>query len=344
MGITHFSILNAQPNIELVAICDSSGFVLKNVAKYLDVEVFKDPVKMMDNAGLDFVVVATPTASHSKTVELAIENGLDVFVEKPLALNAEQGRQTLRLLEGKSLINQVGYVLRFNDVFVQVRHLLEKAVIGEVISFKMEMNGPTVLHGAKSSWRSKKTEGGGCLYDFASHGIDLINYLIGPPDEVIGTFFQSIYSAEVEDSISATLLYDSGARGNLLVNWSDPSYRKPSYRLEVFGCKGKIIADLHSYRLFLQSQCSFNGFSEGWNQRYVTDFFQPVQFYVRGYEFTRQLEHFTDCIVKGRQTDVCSFAQAHQTDIVIQQLRQDAERRPSYARKSGFRRQPVLRH
>lgn len=333
MGMTHFSILNALADVEVVAVCDSSGFILKNAAKYMGVEAFKEPGKMLKKIDLDFVVVATPTASHADTVAMAIEENLHVFVEKPFTLNTDQGGQVLAQLEGKKLVNQVGYVLRFSDVLMQLKKLLDEGAIDELLSFKVEMNGPTVLKGAKSSWRSKKSEGGGCLYDFASHSIDLINYLVGPPSEVVGTVFQSIYSVGVEDSICSTFLYESGIRGNLLVNWSDASYRKPSYRVEVLGRGGKIIADLHSYRLFLRSENgSSNGFSEGWNQRYVTDFFEPVQFYLRGYEFTRQLEYFVDCIGRGEQATMCSFAQGYKTDQVIEQLREDAERRPSYAR------------
>ena len=89
-----------------------------------------------DAVDLDFVVVATPTASHTGTVTLAIEKGLHVFVEKPFALDAEEGQRVLALLKGNSLVNQVGYVLRFNDVFLQVKQLLDNDVLGELLSFK----------------------------------------------------------------------------------------------------------------------------------------------------------------------------------------------------------------
>ena len=291
MGLTHFSILNSHPKVHLVAVCDPSSFILKNAARYMAVQTYSDVSKMLDAVALDFLVVATPTADHARVVMGAIEKRLHVFVEKPFTLSARRGQEILDLLLNKPVVNQVGYVLRFSDVFMQVKKLLESHVIGDLLSFKMEMHGPTMLHGAKSSWRSRKSEGGGCLCDFASHAIDLIHYLVGVPDEVTGTVFQSICSEGVEDAISSTFLYTPGVQGHLLVNWCDPSYRKPTYRFEAFGRKGKIIADLHGYRLFLRSKAS-NGFAEGWNHRYVTEFFRPVTFYVRGYEFTRQPEHF----------------------------------------------------
>jgi predicted dehydrogenase len=325
MGLTHFSILNTHPNVALVAVCDSSGFILKNASRYLGIETFKDPQQMIEKVEMDFVVVTTPTAHHADMVLLAIEKGLNVFVEKPFTLNPQQGQEILQLLENKVLVNQVGYVLRFNDVFMQAKKLLDNQVLGELLTFKIEMNGPTLLHDAKQSWRSRKSEGGGCLYDFASHSIDLINYLIGPPDKVVGTVFQSIHSFGVEDAISSTFLYESGTRGNLLVNWSDPSYRKPAYHFEVLGRKGKLIADLHAYKIFFRETPSFDGFTEGWNQRYVTDVFESVRFYLRGYEFTRQLDYFVDCVLEKHPNQICTFQHAFKTDMVIDYIRKSEE-------------------
>ncbi len=325
MGLTHFSILNTHPDVQFVAVCDSSSFMLKNVGKYTGIETFKDYRKMIDRSGLDFVIVATPTGMHAEIVKYAIQSNLHIFVEKPFALNVHQGEELVGMLKGKKLVNQIGYVIRFNDVIIQVKKLLDAGVLGDLLTFKMEMHGPTLLKDAKSGWRSKKREGGGCLYDFASHSIDLINYLIGVPDEITGSVLQSIHSVNVEDSVSSTFLYKNGGRGNLLVNWSDPSYRKPAYRFEALGRSGKIIADLHAYKVFFRAKPELDGFTQGWNQRYVTDFVEPVRFYVRGFEFTRQLDYFIDCILENRPSDVCSFEHGLETDIVIERIRKDGE-------------------
>jgi predicted dehydrogenase len=325
MGITHFSILNSHPDVRIVSICDTHALVRKNAQKYLGVEAYEDYERMFSKMDLDFVVVATPTATHQETVKAAVSRKLHVFVEKPFTLNPDEGRELVSLAEQGGLVNQVGYVIRFNDVFMQVKKLLDMHALGDLLMFKMEMNGPTVLHDVKSGWRSKKTEGGGCLYDFASHAIDLVNYLLGSPERLVGTVLQSIYSANVEDAVSTTYVYNSGLRGNLLVNWSDPSYRKPAYRFEVLGKEGKIIADLHSYKIFFRGKPKIDEFSEDWNQRYITDFFEPCRFYLRGFEFTRQLDHFVDCMCGRQVCGVASFAQGLQTDSVIAQIRRDAQ-------------------
>ena len=327
MGLTHFSILNNHPEVNFVAVCDPSSFLMKNISKYADIETFQDYRKMIDRMDLDFVIVATPTGAHAENVRYAVEKGLHVFVEKPFSLNSTQGRELVNLVDGKDLVNQVGYVIRFNDVFLEVKKLLDARALGDLITFKMEMHGPTLLKDAKSGWRSKKKEGGGCLYDFASHSIDLINYLVGVPDEVAGSVLQSIHSVNVEDAISSTFLYKNNVRGNLLVNWSEPSYRKPAYKMEIFGRKGKIIADLHAYKVFFRDEPELSGFNQGWNQCYVTDFVEPVRFYVRGFEFTRQLDHFIDCIVNKTANKVCTFADGLKTDTIIERIVEDAAKR-----------------
>jgi len=324
MGITHFSILGNHPDVQIVSVCDTHSFMRKNAEQYFHVKAYSDYVKMLDEMELDCVLIATPTATHKETVECALRHQLHVFVEKPFTLSPDQGRELVSLAQEGNLVNQVGYVVRFNDVFMKVKTLLDSKAVGDLLSFRMEMNGPTVLRDAKSSWRSKGESGGGCLYDFASHGVDLVNYLVGAPDRVTGAVLQSIHSAHVEDALCTTYLYRNGLWGNLMVNWSDASYRKPMYRFEVLGRDGKIIADMHAYKVFFRYEPTTEGFSMGWNQRYITDFAEPVRFYLRGFEFTRQLDYFIDCILGRSQCGVSSFASALETDTVIARIRENA--------------------
>src|SRR5512136_895222 len=118
MGLTHFSILNNHPDVKWAAVCDSSNFVLKTLGHHLGVETFTDFEKMLATMNLDFVVVATPTAMHAEVAECAIANDANVFVEKPLALNPEQSGRLAELVRGKNLVHQVGYAMRFHEIFM----------------------------------------------------------------------------------------------------------------------------------------------------------------------------------------------------------------------------------
>ena len=156
------------------------------------------------------------------------------------------------------------------------------------------------------------------FYDFASHSVDMMNYLVGPPEKIQGTVLKSIYSETVEDSVYSTFVYPNNLSGLIMSNWSDASYRKPNFKLELFGQEGKIIADMHAIKVFVREDKG--GLTKGWNTLYITDFGKPVRFYVRGGEFTSQLDYFIDCILKETPGDICNFEDGLMTDMVISNI------------------------
>ena len=325
MGMTHFSILNNHPDMKFVGVCETTGLIAKNFEKYMGIPVFSDAASMYDKVHPDFVIIATPSASHAALVKEAVQRGVHVFVEKPFCLTPHDGEEIIALLEGKPLVNQVGYVNRFNEVFVEVKRLLDSGMLGKIVYLKSEMYGPTVLKKPKeSSWRGDKRSGGGCLYEFASHAIDLVNYYLGSPGKISGSLLPKIYSTKVEDAVFTNFTYDNGMHAIISVNWSDESCRKPMNRIEIFGENGKIIADKHEFKVYLRE--SAGGFESGWTTRYITDFGGPVRFYVRGNEFTAQLDDFIECIANGRTKSGCSFADALETDRMIAGIIEDASR------------------
>jgi len=171
----------------------------------------------------------------------------------------------------------------------------------------------------------KKRRGGGCLYEFASHCIDLAVFLFGSPDSIKGSVLEKVYSSRVEDFVSSTFLYDNGCTGSITVNWSDPTYRKPTNIVNISGTAGKIISDKHSYKIYIKDEDPTGRFKKGWNTRYLTDFTEGIRFYLRGNEFTRQLDYFVDCVENGVIENVSSFSDALETDILIDKICEDAE-------------------
>jgi len=297
---------------------------LSIINKYVGIPTYSDYVEMMEKEALDFVIISTPTDSHTAVIRAAIEQDIHIFTEKPFSLTASEGEETLSILKGKSLVNQVGYVNRFNEVFMEVKELLNQGVIGDIKNIRSEMYSATVLKDSKSNWRSKKKTGGGCMYEMASHCIDLVVYLLGKPEQIVGSVLQGIYSADVEDLVSSTFLYKNGCIGSINANWSDESYRKPANFITILGTQGKIIADKHSYKVFLKNNNQSNGFHKGWNTRYITDFAKSVRFYVRGNEFSRQLDYFVECIQQERNDNISSFEEALKTDVIMEVITKDA--------------------
>jgi len=326
MGITHYSIINSHPNVSISSIADPSGLMLSVMKKYLGVQTFKKYHDMFIRDRPDAVLVCTPPHLHADILKEAFDNKVHVFVEKPYTTDQNDARKCAQLFEDSGLVNQVGYVNRFNDVFKTINGLLKNDVIGEIIRFKSEMFSCTVAEvEGEAGWRGTRKTGGGAVYEMAAHAIDLVNYLVGKPDKVIGSSLNSLYSEKVEDIVSSTFLYKNGCSGTIYVNWSDSAYRKPTNKIELFGTKGKILADQHSYKIYCNQDDLKNGFRKGWNTRYITDVFENVPFYVRGNEFTRQLYHFVECIQTPGKKNMCSFIDGADAQDIIHQIFDDYE-------------------
>jgi len=154
-------------------------------------------------------------------VSYALNKNINVFCEKPFSLDVTEAKLLAKKATELKLINQAGYHNRFVWTFNEVKKLLTSGAIGELYHFIGESYGPVVVKEKVTSWRTKKGEGGGCLYDYASHTIDLISYILGKPVKVSGTQLKSIYSTEVEDAVYSNLTLQNGLSGQLSVNWSD---------------------------------------------------------------------------------------------------------------------------
>jgi scyllo-inositol 2-dehydrogenase (NADP+) len=327
MGITHFSIINSHPDVEIKAVADTSSLILSIMKKYIKrINTYSDYNKLFEEEALDAIIICTPPTLHYPIAIKAAERGIHVFCEKPFTTEKDKAGELAAIFGQKNLVNQVGYVNRFNDIFQKVKLFVDNKVIGNVLLFKSEMYSRTITKSEEGkTWRDSRENGGGAIFEVASHAIDLVNYLIGKPDRVTGTSMTSIFSKNVEDAVNASFLYKNGISGTINVNWSDESYRKPTNKIEIFGTQGKILADQHGIKIFIKKNSPEYNLREGWNTIYITDVFKPVPFYVRGNEFTSQLYHFIDCI-HGRETkNKCTFSDATETLEVIDAIFNDYE-------------------
>jgi predicted dehydrogenase len=326
MGLSHAAIVSPHPSVELVAVCDTSSVVLDAFKKFSKVNVYSDYIRMIDTETLDFVVIATPTRFHYKMVKYALEKGIHTFCEKPFSLTSFEGQELAILADQKNLINQVGYHNHFIGTFRELKRLLNESVLGDLVHFTGEAYGPVVTKEKGGTWRSDPGEGGGCLFDYASHVINLVQEIIGVPVKASGSQLKRIYSKEVEDAVYSILTLQNGLTGILSVNWSDETYRKMSTSLTLLGKKGKIICDATEIKIYLKEANSREKLGKGWTIKYITDFAIPVNFYLRGEEYSAQIDNFVDCILRHSQTEINSFRQALVTDKVIELLISDSKK------------------
>lgn len=329
MGVSHLSIVRALDGVELVGVCDSAAYTLDVLSKYTGMRAFTSVDRMLDEVTPDAVVIATPTGSHADLVRAALGRGIHVFCEKPLTLSATESAGLALEARERGLVAQVGYHNRFVATFRELKRLLDARAIGEVSHVLAEAYGPVVLRSKGSTWRSRRDTGGGCLYDYAAHPLNLVNWYLGTPRKVSGTVLNSVFSADTEDEVYSTLIFDGGVSAQLSVNWSDESYRKMSTSVTVTGSMGRIVADRQEIRVYLREDADAPaGYHAGWNIAYTTDLTEPVSFYLRGEEYSAQLESFVAAVRAGESVArENSFASAAETDLVIDWMLRDASSR-----------------
>jgi predicted dehydrogenase len=325
MGLSHAAIVGAHPDVEMVGVCDTSAMVLDAFRKLTNTPVFTDYKELILTTKPDFVIVATPTPLHFPMVKFALENEVHVFCEKPFCLNTEQGRTLEHLANAKWLVNQVGYHNHFIGTFRELKRLIKEGALGEIVHFTGEAYGPVVVKEKGTSWRTKTEEGGGCLYDYASHVLNLIQEIVGKPVKAKGSVLKSIYSKGVDDAVFSTLFLDNGISGNIMINWSDETYRKMSTSLTVIGKNGKIICDATEIKVYLKDPVKKINYEKGWTIKYITDFAIPVNYYLRGEEYSAQIDNFVACIKNKKHSDYNTFEMGLYTDKVIEMIVADAK-------------------
>jgi scyllo-inositol 2-dehydrogenase (NADP+) len=325
MGLSHQAILNMHPNLELVSVCDSAGYLLSLIKKYTGTPGYTDYETMLDREKPDAVVIATPSSLHEHMVREALRRDIHVFCEKPFCLNIEEGARLVEEAERRNLVNQVGYHNRFLATFEEAKNLISNGVIGDVHHVSAECYGPVVLNSKASTWRASKRAGGGCLYDYACHGIDLIQFFIGQPASVRGSTLRSVFSTDAEDEVYANFLYPDGKTARVSANWSDDSFRKMATTITAWGTKGKLVVGRQEINLYLRPQKDLPAnLHEGWTTIYTTAITKPVWYYLRGEEYSAQIDHFVQCIQDRTLQNKSHFRSAYATDVVADWIRSDA--------------------
>lgn len=342
MGMSHLSMIRAHPKVSVDAVVDSTEYILDVLAKYTGLRTFNSLDEAFGAVELDAVIIATPTRFHASMVRSVLERGVAVFCEKPLSLSSSDSIELSDLAARNGVVTQVGYHNRFVGAFREVKSLLDAGAIGRVTHAHAEAYGPVVLRPKGSTWRSQRAEGGGCLYDYAAHPLDLLTWYLGGPRGVGGTVLGSVFSESTEDEVFGTLYYDGGLSAQVSVNWSDESYRKMTTQVTLTGTAGKIKADRQECQVYLRDTAPpVAGYRPGWNVKYTTELTEPQWFYLRGEEYSAQLDHFVDRVESREPAGENQFASAAITDRVLELLTIDAAAGAATVDETAVRQEPV---
>ncbi|MEU7498909.1 Gfo/Idh/MocA family oxidoreductase [Streptomyces griseofuscus] len=188
-----------------------------------DVTLAATPEELFARAGeLDLLVIASPNKTHVPLATAALEAGLPVVVDKPVAGTAAEARALAALAEDRGLLLSVFQNRRWDNDFLTLRALLEDGALGDVRRFesRFERWRPR----PKGGWRESgdPAEIGGLLYDLGSHVVDQALVLFGPAAEVYAEADVRRPGAEADDDTFIALTHASGVRSHLYVSATTP--------------------------------------------------------------------------------------------------------------------------
>lgn len=326
MGLSHLAVFRAHPDVDVVGVCDSSSMVLDVLAKYTGVATFTDLNTMLEVTYPDALVVATPSHLHASMVRSALARGIHVFCEKPFVLDLSEGSSLAAQAAAEGLVTQIGYHNRFVAAFAEMKRLIDSGAVGTITHVLAEAYGPVVLKPTGTSWRSKRSSGGGCLYDYAAHPVDLLTWYFGEVTAAQGTIFGRVFSAEAEDEVYGTLRFANGVTGQLSVSWSDPAERKMSTKITVWGTRGRLYADRQEVRAYLTDKATPpEGYQQGWNVRYTTELTEQVWYYLRGEEYSAQVDAFIQRVAARQVGGLNDIESGIRTDRALALIVANAE-------------------
>ncbi|KRD24338.1 Gfo/Idh/MocA family oxidoreductase [Streptomyces sp. Root264] len=188
-------------------------------AEFPDVRLVAGPDDLLARAGeLDLVVVASPNRTHVPLATAALDAGLPVVVDKPVAGTAAEARALAALAEERGLLLSVFQNRRWDNDFLTLRKLLDEGALGDVQRFESRFERWRPL--PKGGWRESgdPTEIGGLLYDLGSHVVDQALVLFGPAVLVYAEADVRRPGAETDDDTFIALTHANGVRSHLYVS------------------------------------------------------------------------------------------------------------------------------
>ncbi|MFJ4961195.1 Gfo/Idh/MocA family protein [Streptomyces sp. NPDC088729] len=318
MGRHHARVLAGLDGVELAAVVDPMG----DTNGWAQGATVLDTVEELIARGVDYAVVACPTALHEEVGLQLAEAGVSALIEKPLADTVEGARRLVEAFESRDLVAGVGHIERCNPALLSLRSRLENGELGDVYQVVTRRQGPFPHRIADV----------GVVKDLATHDIDLTGWVTGQEYASIAAHTVSKSGRPHEDMVSAVGQLADGTMVNHLVNWLSPLKERFT---SVTGDRGCFIADTLTGDLTFHSNASvatewealraFRGVSEGDMIRYAIPKREPLL-----------VEHelFRDA-VRGETSDICTLRQGLRTVEVAASLLESADSGRTVIFKTG---------
>lgn len=214
ISVMHAVSILKQPDAELVCVCDIRKDRAEAAAQEYGCAWCTDWKKMISDYELDAVHICTPHYLHPEMAVYALEHGLNVLCEKPMAIKYEDAlrMQNAAKASGKALV--ISFQNRFNPGSLLIKSALESGSLGRIISARAMVTwSRSDDYYSKSDWKGTwDKEGGGVIIDQAIHTLDLMNWYIDSPlKKVSASLHNRAHSIiKVEDSAEGYIQYENG--------------------------------------------------------------------------------------------------------------------------------------
>ncbi len=173
--------------------------------------------ELIDNEKLDFIISTLPTYLHKEAAVYALNHGVHVFSEKPMALSVEDCEEMIKAAKDNDRKLMIGQCLRFDSAFRKLKEYVENKTFGDVYRAEFTRYSQTPLW-TWNNWILDPEKSGGCILDMHIHDVDLINWIFGMP--------KSICSAITEKKLRREGIFTQYFYDDLLVmsnaDWSMP--------------------------------------------------------------------------------------------------------------------------
>jgi predicted dehydrogenase len=231
----HLKILARLRGARVVAIAEpdesSRAAALGEVPGAL---AFRDYRDLLEEPAVEAVVISLSTDLHAEAAIASFAAGRHVYLEKPLATNANDGRAVLAAWRKSGRLGMIGFNYRFNRLFVDAGRILSSGELGSPVAVRsIFASAPRELGG----WKAKRARGGGVLLDLASHHVDLLRFLFG--EEVVDVDC-ALRSLRTEDDTASLQLRLSGG---MLVQSLFSHCAADEDRFEIYCERGKVTVE-----------------------------------------------------------------------------------------------------
>jgi predicted dehydrogenase len=285
MGANHVRVYDDLPGAQLVEIVEPDAVAKKDIAEEFDVE-FLDDVNQIEMA--EAATIAVPNRFHEQVTIDAIESGLDVLVEKPLALSSQDAQEIIDVAESNGSLLQVGHIERFNPMIEVLQKILEDE---DIISIEAHRLGPFNEHLTEES----------VVFDLMIHDLDIIEYITNSQICNLSSIGSSPASQSLDHVISKFEV-DSGVIGT--VTASHVTHGKIR-ELTVTTRDAYISADYQQQDIFIQrigteETTTLVGDKSG----YRTETVKESPYIQREEPLKREIEHFIDCVRNNTQPKI----------------------------------------